>query len=99
MSQTHQSVQSQDRKNTDLYPVLHRTGVKVIGNKSIELWQWVLYIKCLLVERKCLLFYVESILSLTDHIRRSWQKIIVNVAVTSRRQMLYCICAADELAH
>ena len=52
--------------NTGSYPVLHRTSVKVVGNKSIKLWQRVLNIKCSLIERKRLLFYVEGILSLID---------------------------------
>ena len=58
-------------ENTDSYPVLHRTSVKVVGNKSIKLWQRVLDIKCLLIERERLSFYVEGILSLTDQIWRS----------------------------
>ena len=59
------------RENTDSYPVLHRASVKVVGNKSIKLWERVLYIKCLLIERESLLFYVESILGLIDHVWRS----------------------------
>jgi hypothetical protein len=38
-------------REQQVYPVLHRTRIKVICYKSIELRQRVLYIKGLLVER------------------------------------------------
>src|SRR5712672_1723408 len=59
------------REQTQVYPVLHSTSIKVIGDKSIKLRQRVLYIKGLLVERQRRLFNVKSILGLIDHIRRS----------------------------
>lgn len=58
-------------QNRQDYPVLHRTSIEIVRYKSIQLRQRILYIERLLVERKCLLFNVEGILSLVDHIRRS----------------------------
>lgn len=53
------------------YPVLHRTSVKVVGDKSVELWQRVLDIECFLVKRKGKLLDIERILRLADHVRGS----------------------------
>ena len=63
--------QGEDRRIAN-YPVLHRTGVKVVGDERVELWQRVLDIECFLVKRKGHSLDIERILRLADHVRGSW---------------------------